>query len=62
MRNLTITRRKSYVGCIMKDQVFIRDEQAGEITIDGVPCRKIGDIKTAKPRPFKLMRGSSRSS
>ena len=23
MRNLTITRRKSYVGCAMKDQVYI---------------------------------------
>ena len=54
MRNLTITRRKSYVGCIMKDQVFIRDEQAGEITIDGVPCRKIGDIKNGETKTFQI--------
>lgn len=30
MRNLTITRRKSYVGSIMKDKVYIRDEAAAE--------------------------------
>ena len=57
MRNLTITRRKSYVGCIMKDQVFVRDEQAGEITIDGVPCRKIGDIKNGENKTFQIDEG-----
>ena len=37
MRNLIITRRKSVVGCAMKDQVYIRDALAQEIIIDGVP-------------------------
>lgn len=57
MRNLTITRRKSFVGCIMKDQVYIRDEQAQEITIDGVPCRKIGDIKNGESKTFQIEEG-----
>lgn len=57
MRNLTITRRKSYVGCIMKDQVFIRDAYASEITIDGVPCRKIGDIKNGETKTFQIDEG-----
>ncbi len=57
MRNLTITRRKSFVGCIMKDQVYIRDEQAKEITIDGVPCRKIGDIKNGESKTFQIDEG-----
>lgn len=57
MRNLTITRRKSFVGCAMKDQVYIRDAQAQEITIDGVPCRKIGDIKNGESKTFQIEEG-----
>lgn len=57
MRNLTITRRKSFVGCAVKDQVYIRDEQAQEITIDGVPCRKIGDIKNGESKTFQIEEG-----
>lgn len=54
MRNLTITRRKSFVGCAMKDQVYIRDQLAQEIIIDGVPCRKIGDIKNGESKTFQI--------
>ena len=36
MRTLTIHRKKSFVGCLMKDQVYIRDADAGELTIEGV--------------------------
>lgn len=57
MRNLTLTRRKSFVGCAMKDQVYIRDEQANELTIDGVPCRKIGDIKNGETKTFQIPEG-----
>ena len=57
MRNLTITRRKSYVGCAMKDQVYIRDEQAPELTIEGVPCRKIGSIKNGETKTFQIGEG-----
>ena len=57
MRNLTITRRKSFVGCAMKDRVYIRDELASEITIDGVPCRKIGDIKNGESKTFQISEG-----
>lgn len=57
MRNLTITRRKSFVACAMKDQVYIRDEQAREIIINGVPCRKIGDIKNGESKTFQIDEG-----
>lgn len=57
MRNLTITRRKSLVGCAMKDQVYIRDELAQEIIIDGVPCRKIGNIKNGESKTFQIEDG-----
>jgi hypothetical protein len=54
MRNLTIARRKSFVGCAMKDQVYIRDDAAPELTIAGVPCRKIGDIKNGEIKTFSI--------
>ena len=57
MRNLTFTRRKRFVGCAMKDQVYIRDELAPEITIDGVPCRKIGQIKNGETKSFPIADG-----
>ena len=57
MRNLTISRRKSFVGSIMKDLVYVSDPLAQEITIDGVPCRKIGDIKNGETKTFSISEG-----
>ena len=45
MRNLTVFRKKSFVGSLMKDQVYIRDAANPELTIAGVPCRKVGTVK-----------------
>lgn len=54
MRSLTITRRKSFVGSMGKDKVYIRDEQSSEITIEGIPCRKIGEIKNGETKTFPI--------
>lgn len=54
MRNLTITRRKSLIGSANKDKVYIRDDQSWEITIEGVPCRKIGEIKNGETKIFSI--------
>ena len=54
MRNLTIKRHKSFVGCAVADQVYIRDDIAGTITIDGVPCRKLGSVKNGKEATFQI--------
>jgi len=54
LRNLTITRRKSFVGCAMKDQVYIHDEAAPELIIEGVPCRKIGTVKNGETKTFQI--------
>lgn len=48
MRNITITRRKTYVGCAMTDKIYVRDAVNPEITINGVPCRKVGQVKNGK--------------
>ncbi|MBR4863685.1 MAG: hypothetical protein IKU07_03850 [Oscillospiraceae bacterium] len=57
MRNLTITRNKSFVGCAMKDQVYVQDDLAPELTISGVPCRKIGEIKNGETKTFQIGEG-----
>lgn len=57
MRTLTIHRKKSFVGCLMKDQVYIRDMNAGELTIEGVPCRKLGDLKNGETKTFQIEEG-----
>ena len=54
MRNLTIKRHKSFVGCACTDRVFIRDELAGTLTIDGVSCRKLGEVKNGKEVTFQI--------
>ncbi len=54
MRNLTITRKKSFVGCLVKDKLYIRDDQAPELVIEGEPCRKMGDIKNGETKTFQI--------
>lgn len=54
MRTLTITRHKSFVGCAVKDKVYIEDPQAPELTINGVPCRKLGDLKNGATVTFEI--------
>ena len=54
MRNLTIKRTKSFVGCLAKMKVYIEDPIAGELTIDNVPCRKLGDLKNGEEKSFLI--------
>lgn len=54
MRNLIITREKSFVACLAKMKVYIEDPDAGELTISGVPCRKLGDLKNGETAIFPI--------
>lgn len=54
MRNLTITRQKSFVGSAMKLKVYIEDAEAQELTISGVPCRKLGTLKNGETASFVI--------
>ncbi len=47
MRNLTISRTKSFVGCAMKLNVYIVDEN-GDTTINNQLCRKLGTLKNGQ--------------
>ena len=54
MRNLTITRIKSAVACTAAMKVYIQDEETQELTIGGVPCRKLGNLKNGETATFAI--------
>ena len=54
MRYLTIQRNKSFVAFLMKLKVYVEDPNAGEIKIQGVPCRKIGELKNGEQQSFMI--------
>ena len=54
MRNLTITRTKSFVACLGKMKVYIEDPTGGDTVISGVNCRKLGDLKNGETVTFPI--------
>lgn len=54
MRNLTIKRNKTFVGCAGKLRVYIEDAASSETVINGVGCRKLGDIKNGEEKTFAI--------
>ena len=54
MRNLTIKRAKSFVGCLAKIKIYIEDHTSNETLINNTPCRKIGDLKNGEEKNFQI--------
>ena len=54
MRNLTIKRTKTFVACLAKMKVYIEDHSSSEITINDVPCRKLGELKNGEEKTFEI--------
>lgn len=54
MRKLTITRKKSFVASLAKYKIYIEDENSDDIVINGVSCRKLGEIKNAESQSFDI--------
>ncbi len=54
MRKLTIKRIKSFVACLGKMKVYIEDPYSNEITINDVPCRKLGTLKNNEEKTFEI--------
>ncbi len=54
MRNLTIKRTKSFVGCLAKIKIYVEDPTSNEICINNTPCRKIGDLKNGEEKTFQI--------
>lgn len=54
MRNLIITREKSFVGCMGVMKVYIEDSLNPDITINNTPCRKLGTLKNGEQKSFPI--------
>ncbi len=54
MRNLTIKRTKSFVGSLCKVKVYIEDENSEDLVINGIPCRKLGELKNGEEKSFSV--------
>lgn len=54
MRNLTIKREKSFVACLAKMKVYIEDYITQDLEINGVPCRKLGELKNGEEKTFSI--------
>lgn len=54
MRYLTIKRTKSIVGCLSTMKVYVEDHFHGEITINNIPCRKLGELKNGEINSFEI--------
>ena len=54
MRNLTICRTRSFLGCLARMKVYIEDAQSGDTAINGTPCRRLGELKNGESRTFPV--------
>ncbi|MBQ8302463.1 MAG: hypothetical protein IJX97_02805 [Clostridia bacterium] len=59
MRNLTVKRDKSFVGCLAKIHIYIEDP-SGELTINNVACRKLGELKNGCEATFEIEESATR--
>ena len=60
MRNLTICRTKSFVGSMGAMKVYIEDGFHQELTINGIPCRKLGELKNGEEKTFSVGTGAAK--
>lgn len=60
MRNLTIKRAKSFVGCLAKIKIFIEDSAEGDVNIKNVMCRLLGTIKNGEEKTFQITENESK--
>lgn len=60
MRSLTIKRRKAFAGSLGKDLVFIEDTVLGDTTVNGVRCRKLGELKNGEQQTFYVDENAAR--
>ncbi len=54
MRNLTIRRDNTFVACLNKMKVYIEDPINGDTKINGMPCSKLGDLKSGEEKTFLI--------
>lgn len=60
MRNVIIKRNSAFAGCLVKSKVYIEDLSAKDISINKVPCRKLGTLKSGEEKAFQIDNNSAR--
>lgn len=60
MRNLTVKRNKSFVGCLAKARIYIEDAAANDLTINGLACRYLDDLKNGEEKTFPVSENAAR--
>lgn len=54
MRQITITRTKSFVASLVAVKIYVEDAFHNELMINGIPCRKLGEIKNGETQTFSI--------
>jgi hypothetical protein len=54
MRELTIKREKVSTCGRAAVEIYITSPEAAELTIEGVPCRKLGEVKNGEAEIFSI--------
>ncbi|MBE6927194.1 MAG: hypothetical protein E7467_01675 [Ruminococcaceae bacterium] len=54
MRNLTIERKKGFAGSMAAMKVYIEVSENPDLTINDVPCRKLGELKNGTKATFLI--------
>ena len=54
MRKVTILRRKSFVGCVGKLQLYVEDQINGDLDVCGYKCSKLGVLKNGEQKTFEI--------
>ena len=54
MRELSIRRADSYVDLFATLNIYIEDPAAGEVMINGIYCRKIGELANGERKIFEI--------
>ena len=54
MRNVTIRRNKSSIGCLGKLKLYVEDQINGDLEINGIKCSKLGELKNGEEKTFQI--------
>lgn len=60
MRNLTVQRNKSFIGAIVKVNLYIEDPNGTDANFDGTPCRYLGSLKNGESISFPIEDGTQK--
>lgn len=54
MRKLTVLRKNSLVGTKKEVEVYIEDPENPDITLEDIPCRKLGSLSCGEAKHFDI--------